>query len=66
MLKNKILKISDLKKTFVFLRNKNLKIIHCHGVFDLLHIGHIRHFKKAKSYGDFLIVTLTTDKFFKN
>ena len=35
----------------------------CHGVFDLLHIGHIKHFKSAKKYGDYLIVSITTNKF---
>lgn len=39
------------------------KIIQCHGVFDLLHPGHIRHFKAAKSKGDLLIVTVTPDRF---
>lgn len=37
-------------------------IVHCHGVFDLLHIGHIRYFEQARLLGDILIVTLTTDK----
>ena len=23
-------------------KNKGKKIVHCHGVFDLLHIGHIK------------------------
>ena len=35
----------------------------CHGVFDLLHIGHIKHLKKAKQQGDILLVTITPDKF---
>lgn len=39
------------------------KIVHCHGVFDLIHIGHIRHFLQAKSFGDLLVVTLTPDRF---
>ncbi|HLB41625.1 MAG TPA: PfkB family carbohydrate kinase [Gammaproteobacteria bacterium] len=38
-------------------------IVQCHGVFDLLHIGHIRHFQYAKSLGDILIVTITADTF---
>ncbi len=42
---------------------KNSKIIHCHGVFDLLHIGHIRHFKQAKDLGGILVVSLTADEF---
>ena len=32
-------------------------------MFDLLHIGHIKHLKIAKDLGDILIVSLTTDKF---
>ena len=38
------------------------KIVHCHGVFDLLHIGHIRHFQKARELGDVLVVTITPDE----
>jgi cytidyltransferase-like protein len=38
------------------------KVVYCHGVFDLLHIGHLRHFKEAKSRGDILVVSLTPDK----
>src|SRR5262249_51227663 len=36
-------------------------IIHCHGVFDLLHPGHIRHLAEAKRLGDILVVTVTED-----
>ena len=41
----------------------NRKIVYCHGVFDLLHIGHIRHLYEAKSYGDILVVGITADNF---
>jgi rfaE bifunctional protein nucleotidyltransferase chain/domain len=44
-------------------KKKGLKIAHCHGVFDLLHIGHIRHFKEAKKLGDVLFVSITADKY---
>jgi bifunctional ADP-heptose synthase (sugar kinase/adenylyltransferase) len=37
------------------------KIVLCHGVFDLLHVGHIRHFEQAKKLGDILVVTVTPD-----
>jgi len=39
------------------------KVIHCHGVFDLMHIGHIRHFQEAKRIGGVLVVTITPDEF---
>lgn len=39
------------------------KIVHCHGVFDLLHIGHIKHFQRAREYGDILVVSLTPDMY---
>lgn len=39
------------------------KIVQCHGVFDLLHIGHIRHLQEARKHGDLLIVTVTDDKY---
>ena len=39
------------------------KVIQCHGVFDLMHIGHIRHFQEARKLGDLLVVTITPDRF---
>lgn len=39
------------------------RFVHCHGVFDLLHIGHIRYLQQARTLGDVLIVTLTPDQF---
>ncbi|MDP6506393.1 MAG: ATPase, T2SS/T4P/T4SS family, partial [Planctomycetota bacterium] len=39
------------------------RIVHCHGVFDLLHIGHIRYLGQARALGDLLVVTATPDRF---
>jgi len=60
---NKIVSFRDLIKISSLKRKQNKKIVLCHGVFDLLHIGHIKHFEEAKTYGDILIVTITPDKF---
>lgn len=38
-------------------------IVHCHGVFDLLHYGHLLHLQSAKKFGDLLVVTVTPDRF---
>jgi rfaE bifunctional protein nucleotidyltransferase chain/domain len=34
----------------------------CHGVFDVLHIGHKRHLEEARSLGDRLVVSITADE----
>ena len=39
------------------------KIVLCHGVFDLLHYGHIEHLQEAKKQGDILVVTVTAAPF---
>jgi len=59
----KIVNKEVLLKKILFFKNKNKKITLCHGVFDLFHVGHLRHMKFAKSQGDILIVSITKDKF---
>ena len=60
---DKIQSLDTLSKTLRLKKFKNKKIVLCHGVFDLLHIGHIKHFIQAKKFGDILVVTLTPDKY---
>lgn len=38
------------------------RIVFLQGAFDIINYGHIRAFKKAKSYGDYLIVALNSDE----
>jgi rfaE bifunctional protein nucleotidyltransferase chain/domain len=59
----KILSIENLAVEVAHMRECGQKVVMCHGVFDLLHIGHIRHFQEAKQNGDVLVVTLTPDHF---
>lgn len=44
-------------------KHPGLRVTQCHGVFDLLHHGHLRHLESAKKYGDILVVTVTPDQF---
>jgi rfaE bifunctional protein kinase chain/domain/rfaE bifunctional protein nucleotidyltransferase chain/domain len=37
------------------------KVIMCHGTFDLVHPGHIRHLMYAKDHADVLVASLTSD-----
>ena len=48
--------IKNLSKKLQQLKKKGKKIILCHGVFDILHIGHIKHFETAKKKVDKLVV----------
>lgn len=57
----KILKLEDLAKKLQILKSKGKKIVHCHGCFDLMHIGHIKYFQASKKLGDILVVTITPD-----
>ena len=59
---SKILSNEELHKKIKFLKNRNKKIVLCHGVFDIIHPGHIYHFNSAKKFGDILIVSVTTDE----
>lgn len=40
-----------------------MKTILAHGVFDLLHSGHVAHLLQARAFGDTLIVSVVADKF---
>ena len=61
-LKNpKIYRSAELQVLISSLRARGLTVALCHGVFDLLHPGHIQHFKVAKSLVDVLIVSITAD-----
>lgn len=62
-MRNKIVPLSEICIIADNERNKGRRIVQCHGVFDLLHPGHIKHFEEAKSLGHVLIVTVTPDKY---
>ena len=42
-------------------RPRARQVIMCHGVFDLVHPGHIRHLMYAKGKADLLVASLTCD-----
>ncbi len=59
---DKILTANEIiKKIGVFPRPEKLKVSMCHGVFDLVHPGHIRHLTYTKSKSNILIVSITSD-----
>ena len=59
----KIKTLEELQQITADLKSEGKKVVLCHGVFDLLHIGHIKHFEEAKTFGDVLVVTITPDEY---
>lgn len=57
----KIMELAALAVWAAEAREAGKTIAHCHGVFDLLHPGHILHLREAKALADFLVVTVTED-----
>ena len=60
---DKILSLPNARKSIAKLKSQNKKIGLCHGGFDLLHAGHVKHFESSKKMCDILFVSLTSDKF---
>ena len=59
--KRKVIELAELAEVSRRLRGAGKRIVHAHGVFDLLHPGHIRHLREARTFGDVLVITLTED-----
>lgn len=59
----KIITKAEFKKIREQIRAEGKKVILCHGVFDLVHPGHIIHFEQAKEMGDLLVVSVTSEKY---
>ena len=45
------------------LKNEGKSIALCHGVFDLVHPGHIIHLEQAKEMADILVVSITAARY---
>ncbi len=62
-IEKKIIPFSKSKDFFQKIKANGHTIALCHGVFDLLHPGHLRHFAKAKDLADIVVVSITADIF---
>jgi cytidyltransferase-like protein len=58
--RRKIKTVDELTATIGARPRKN-SVVMCHGVFDLVHPGHIRHLVYAKEKADILVASLTAD-----
>jgi len=57
----KIFRVHELKELIHAHRLEGKKIVFTNGCFEILHIGHVRYLKKAKTLGDILIVAINSD-----
>ncbi len=60
---HKVKPLPELARIIPALKGQGKQVVHCHGVFDLVHPGHIRHLEAAKREGDVLVVTVTPDRY---
>jgi len=63
MIKDKIIPFDKVSSHIAGLRSSkpDSVIVLCHGCFDIVHPGHIRHLRFAKEQGSFLVVSITPD-----
>jgi len=52
----------DLLAWRASLRTGGKRLVQCHGCFDIVHPGHVRHLRWARAQGDALLVTITADR----
>lgn len=58
----KLLELEALAERIAELRAGGEIVGLCHGCFDILHLGHLRHFIRARAQCDRLVVTVTPDE----
>lgn len=63
MREGKVVPLDELAARVAALKAAGKRVAHCHGCFDLVHPGHIKHLQAARRLADALVVTVTPDRF---
>lgn len=61
--RDKIVSVERLAEIVAEAKGRGMTVVHAHGAFDLLHLGHVKHLEAGRALGDMLIVTVTGDKY---
>jgi bifunctional ADP-heptose synthase (sugar kinase/adenylyltransferase) len=62
IINKKILTLEELVAKVISLKMEGNAVVQCHGIFDLIHPGMIKHLTQAKMQGDILVITVIKDK----
>src|SRR5919198_2043067 len=58
----KILTLEQMLRERERLRATGARLVFTNGVFDLLHVGHVRYLAQARALGDALVVAINSDR----
>lgn len=61
-MREKIKARDDLIRIIEDLKASGKKVVFTNGVFDLLHVGHVRYLEDARAQGDVLVVAVNSDR----
>jgi len=61
-MKSKILSIDELMNERERLHGAGKTLVFTNGVFDILHVGHVRYLSEARALGDALVVAINSDR----
>ena len=62
MSREKVLTIPQMLEERGRLRAARARLVFTNGVFDLLHVGHVRYLTQARALGDALVVAINSDR----
>ncbi len=57
-----LVKREDLRALIDKIHNEHKTVVATNGCFDILHVGHVRYLEKTKTFADYSIVLLNSDK----
>ena len=61
--RDKIATVDNIAALAASFRSQGRSVALAHGVFDLVHMGHVRHLESARLEGDVLVVSITPDRY---
>ena len=58
----RVVTLARLRRIVEALRRRGRRVVLANGVFDVLHVGHLRYLRAAKRLGDVLVVAVNSDR----